>query len=116
MMRDPLMSGIPLILETPAPEKALELSDLAIWAREIKLLYEIQGIGDDEWVVKEGEIERRWREVRDLLNPPKPPKEKKVKEKEKGGGEVKAKAKKGKKTEEEEEEEEEESGESRDEE
>lgn len=84
-MRDPLMSGIPLILETPAPEKALELSDLAIWAREIKLLYEIQGIGDDEWVVKEGEIERRWREVRDLLNPPKPPKEKKVKERRREG-------------------------------
>ena len=86
-MRDPLVSGIPLILETPAPEKALEFSDLAIWAREIKLLYEIQAISDADWVRTEGEIEKRWRVERDLLNPPKPPKtpkEKKPKVEKKG--------------------------------
>ncbi|CAD6568544.1 MAG: hypothetical protein TREMPRED_004634 [Tremellales sp. Tagirdzhanova-0007] len=87
IMRDPLVSGIPLILETPAPEKALEFSDLAIWAREIKLLYEIQAISDADWVRTEGEIEKRWRVERDLLNPPKPPKtpkEKKPKVEKKG--------------------------------
>ena len=83
-MRDPLMHGIPLILETPAPEKALEYGDLAIWTREIKLLYEIQTIGDDEWATKKVEIEKRWREERDKINPPKekvkkPKKEKKGK-------------------------------------
>ena len=88
IMRDPLMSGIPLILETPAPDKALEFGDLAIWVREIRLLYEIQEIGDDEWVAREGDIKLRWKEERDLLNPPKPPKEKKVK---KGGQGKKAK-------------------------
>ena len=93
-MRDPLMSGIPLILETPAPEKALEFGDLALWAREIKLLYEIQGIEDDEWLTKEAEIEKRWRKERDILNPPKPPKEKKPKgEKTQAKKENKAKSK-----------------------
>lgn len=111
------MAGIPLILETPAPEKALEFSDLAIWAREIKLLYEIQGIEDDEWVTREAEIEKRWRAERDVLNPPKAPKEQKEKEKkEKGkvkgekkvkGAEKVKKTKKAKKGEEVEEEEEE---------
>ncbi|WVW79866.1 hypothetical protein I302_101836 [Kwoniella bestiolae CBS 10118] len=71
IMRDPLMSGIPLILETPAPEKALEVGDLAIWMREIKLLYEIQGISDEDWKVKKDEIEARWRKERDGINPPK---------------------------------------------
>lgn len=114
IMRDPFMSGIPLILETPAPEKPLEFSDLAIWAREIKLLYEIQEVGDDEWVEKEVEITKRWREERDRLNPLKPPKEKKGKEKkgkekkvkekkEKDEGKTGKKGKKGKKEEGEEE-------------
>ncbi|WWD08750.1 hypothetical protein V865_006863 [Kwoniella europaea PYCC6329] len=71
IMRDPLMSGIPLVLETPAPEKALEVGDLAIWMREIKLLYEIQGIDDEQWEVKKDEIEARWRQERDSINPPK---------------------------------------------
>ncbi|WVR04124.1 hypothetical protein IAU60_001123 [Kwoniella sp. DSM 27419] len=71
LMRDPLMSGIPLVLETPAPEKALEMGDLALWAREIKLLYEIQGIDDDAWETSKGEIEKRWRAERDSINPPK---------------------------------------------
>ncbi|WWC68894.1 uncharacterized protein I206_102830 [Kwoniella pini CBS 10737] len=79
IMRDPLMSGIPLVLETPAPEKALETGDFAIWMREIKLLYEIQGIEDEEWSNKKDEIEQRWRKERDSINPPKekgPPKSK----------------------------------------
>ncbi|OCF43410.1 AP endonuclease 1 [Kwoniella heveanensis CBS 569] len=71
LMRDPLMAGIPLVLETPAPEKALEVGDLAIWQREIKLLYEIQGIEDEEWEKRKGEIEERWRKERDSINPPK---------------------------------------------
>ncbi|WVF67057.1 hypothetical protein IAT40_001801 [Kwoniella sp. CBS 6097] len=71
LMRDPLMAGIPLVLETPAPEKALEVGDLAIWMREIKLLYEIQGIEDVEWEKRKDEIEERWRKERDSINPPK---------------------------------------------
>ncbi|WWC59885.1 uncharacterized protein I303_102447 [Kwoniella dejecticola CBS 10117] len=71
IMRDPLMAGIPLVLETPAPEKALETGDFAIWMREIKLLYEIQGIDDEEWKTRKDEIEERWRKERDSINPPK---------------------------------------------
>ncbi|WWC87604.1 uncharacterized protein L201_002494 [Kwoniella dendrophila CBS 6074] len=71
LMRDPVMSGIPIVLETPAPEKALEVGDLAIWMREIKLLYEIQGINDQDWETKKDEIEERWRKERDSINPPK---------------------------------------------
>ncbi|WRT65362.1 uncharacterized protein IL334_002305 [Kwoniella shivajii] len=71
LMRDPLMSGIPLVLETPAPEKALEVGDLAIWMKEIKLLYEIQAMDDKDWILKKVEIEDRWRKERDSINPPK---------------------------------------------
>jgi AP endonuclease-1 len=70
-MRDPLMAGIPLVLETPANEKALEAGELSLWTKEIKMLYEIQGINDDEWPAKRIEIEARWRIERDKLNPPK---------------------------------------------
>jgi AP endonuclease-1 len=116
-MRDPLMEGIPLVLETPATVgNPLESGELAVWVREIKLLYEIQGIEDEEWFGggKKEEIEARWRSERDELCPPKEPKEKKVKEKKvKGEGKVKDKGKgkgkgKGKKAKDEEDEEDEE--------
>ncbi|EIW67850.1 hypothetical protein TREMEDRAFT_33014 [Tremella mesenterica DSM 1558] len=76
IMRDQRLQNIPMVLETPAPEKALEAGNLAIWTKEIQLLYEIQGISDDEWVNKEEEIMVRWRKERDEINPPKekPPK------------------------------------------
>ncbi|ORY31935.1 xylose isomerase-like protein [Naematelia encephala] len=86
IMRDPLFSGIPLVLETPAPEKALESGELSVWTSEIKLLYEIQGINDEEWVTREGEIEKRWRAERDKLNPPKEKKVKGKKSDEDGNG------------------------------
>lgn len=97
IMRDPLMSGIPLILETPADDNPLEAGELSLWQREIKLLYEIQSISDAEWPEKKVEIEARWRAERDVLNPPK---EKKVKgPKPKAVKEAKApKGKKGKAT------------------
>ena len=93
-MRDPRMSHIPLILETPAADKPLEVGELAVWVKEIKMLYEIQAIPDDEWPAKSGEIEKRWRAERDVMNPPKEPKAKAKNAK---------KAKKGKKDEDEEE-------------
>ncbi|WVQ94566.1 hypothetical protein IAU59_001646 [Kwoniella sp. CBS 9459] len=103
LMRDPLMAGIPLVLETPAPEKALEVGDLAIWTREIKLLYEIQGIEDEEWEKRKDEIENRWRKERDSINPPKEkaPRGSKAAPKAKATGKAKpaAKGKKGKKDE-----------------
>ena len=90
-MRDPLMNGIPLILETPASSgNPLEAGELSLWTKEIALLYEIQAIPDDQWEEKKVEIEERWRAERDLLNPPKEKKAKKSA----------AKGKKGKKDEE----------------
>ncbi|OWZ26215.1 AP endonuclease 1 [Cryptococcus neoformans A2-102-5] len=71
IMRDPLMAGIPLVLETPAPDAPTPAEHLSIWTKEIALLYEIQEIEDDEWEVKKGEIEKRWRKERDAINPPK---------------------------------------------
>ena len=96
IMRDPLMAGIPLILETPAANNPLEVGELSLWTKEIHMLYEIQAIEDDEWETKQVEIEARWRAERDELNPPK---EKKVKEKKTPA--VKGKGKKKKKDEEE---------------
>lgn len=76
MMRDPLMVGIPMCLETPSgPPGAVENGDLDIWSREIKLLYEIQAIPDDEWDGKKDAIEARWRKERDAISPPKEKKE-----------------------------------------
>lgn len=87
LMRDPVMIGIPIVLETPSgPDDGLD-----IWTREIKLLYEIQGIEDAEWEEKKGEIEARWRVERDAIDPPK---EKKV-PKAKAAAAKKAPAKKG---------------------
>jgi AP endonuclease-1 len=83
-MRDPRLATIPLILETPATEKPLEVGELAVWTKEIKLLYEIQAIGDEEWPVKLPEIEARWRGERDTLNPPKPSKFKATKKVKRG--------------------------------
>lgn len=93
VMRDPLMAGIPLILETPASGNPLEAGELSLWTKEIQLLYEIQGIEDEEWETKKVEIEARWRAERDKLNPPK---EKKVKAKKEtvAKGKAKGKAKK----------------------
>jgi AP endonuclease-1 len=91
IMRDPLMAGIPLILETPAANNPLEVGELCLWMKEIHLLYEIQAIEDDEWDTKQVEIEARWRAERDKLNPPK---EKKVKEKKAPAAKGKAKKKK----------------------
>ncbi|KAL1412874.1 DNA-(apurinic or apyrimidinic site) lyase [Vanrija albida] len=72
LMRDPLMAGIPLILETPSGAGGGgETGDLSVWTKEIALLYEIQGVPDDEWAEKSVEIEKRWRKERDALNPPK---------------------------------------------
>ncbi|RSH90599.1 hypothetical protein EHS25_001204 [Saitozyma podzolica] len=93
IMRDPRMSHIPLILETPAADKPLEVGELAVWVKEIKLLYEIQAIPEDEWSAKSVEIEKRWRADRDVMNPPKEPK---------GKAKNAKKAKKGKKDEDEE--------------
>jgi AP endonuclease-1 len=85
MVRDPVMAGIPMVLETPSgPPGAVENGDLDIWAREIKLLYEIQGIPDDQWEEKKGEVEARWRKERDAIMPPKEAKAKKAAPK-KGG-------------------------------
>ncbi|WVQ83456.1 hypothetical protein IAT38_005597 [Cryptococcus sp. DSM 104549] len=95
LMRDPLMSGIPLVLETPGAESPIASEHLAIWTREIALLYEIQAIEDDEWEAKKDEIEKRWRAERNRLSPPK----------EKKKAAPKAKGKKGKKEEESEDEE-----------
>ena len=91
IMRDPLMEGIPLILETPAASNPLEAGELSLWVREIKMLYEIQAIEDDDWETKSVEIEARWRAERDKINPPK---EKKVKEKKEPAAKGKAKSKK----------------------
>ena len=68
-----------MILETPAPDKAVETDELALYWREINLLYEIQGVRDEEWGERKDGIEAAWRLERDRMNPPKPPKEKKVK-------------------------------------
>lgn len=105
-MRDPRMQAIPLILETPAPEKPLEVSELAIWTKEIELLYRIQKISDEEWTPeREKQVTEEWRVVRDELLPPKDKKPAKGKK-----AEPKAaakKAKKGKKAKDESDEEEE---------
>lgn len=77
-MRDPLMAGIPLVLETPAPDSSIPAEHLSIWTKEIALLYEIQAIEDEEWEVKKGEIEERWRKERDAINPPKEKKKKPI--------------------------------------
>lgn len=78
-MRDPLMSGLPLILETPATVgNPLEVGELSLWTKEIAMLYEIQAIEDDAWETKKVEIEARWRAERDKLSPPKEKKEKKA--------------------------------------
>lgn len=95
LMRDPLMAGIPIILETPAADNPLDVGELAIWMKEIGLLYEIQRIEDAEWPQREKEISVKWRAERDLMNPPK--------EKGEKGGKKGKKGKKGKDEEEEEE-------------
>jgi AP endonuclease-1 len=72
LMRDPGMVGIPMVLETPSgPAGAVEAGELDIWSREIKLLYEIQGVPDEEWDEKKSVIEARWRSERDAIDPPK---------------------------------------------
>lgn len=84
LMRDPRMQNIPIVLETPSPlPTKTEAGDLAIWAKEIEMLYEIQGIEDDEWEERKEGIVGRWREERDLL---KPPEEKKPRKKSAGKG------------------------------
>ena len=88
-MRDPLMAGIPICLETPAADKPLEVGELAIWKKEIELLYRIQRIEDDAWAQEEKGITDEWRKVRDVMNPPK--------EKKAAVGKGKPKGKKGKK-------------------
>ncbi|ODN77018.1 hypothetical protein L202_05564 [Cryptococcus amylolentus CBS 6039] len=95
LMRDPLMAGIPIVLETPAPDGPTPSDHVSIWSKEIAMLYEIQAIPDDEWDTKKVEIEARWRKERDAINPPK----------EKKKPAPKGKAKKGKKAESEEDEE-----------
>lgn len=104
MMRDSTVAGIPMVLETPSgPTTTIEDGEIAIWKREIALLYEIQKIPDDEWTEeKEQEITERWRKERDKINPPKggkpPPKKKapakapaKAKGKAKGGAKKRGK-------------------------
>ena len=71
LMRDPLMAGIPICLETPAADKPLEVGELAIWKHEIELLYRIQRIEDDEWAKEEQSITEEWNKLRDQMNPPK---------------------------------------------
>jgi AP endonuclease-1 len=83
IMRDPLMAGIPLVLETPAADNPLESGELAIWKKEIELLYRIQAMGDEEWAAGEEGVREAWRKVRDEMNPPK---ERKPKGKGKGKG------------------------------
>lgn len=73
------MSGIPLILETPAADNPLDVGELAIWKKEIALLYRIQAIGDEEWEKEKEGIVDEWRKERDVMNPPKEKKEKKGK-------------------------------------
>lgn len=87
------MAGIPLVLETPAADNPLDVGELAIWMKEIELLYRIQSIEDEDWAKEEEGIRESWRIVRDKMNPPK----------EKA---VKGKGKKGKKGKDEEDEEE----------
>lgn len=90
LMRDPVMIGIPMVLETPSgPPGAVENGDLDIWAREIKLLYEIQGVPDDEWEDKKSVIEQRWRKERDAISPPKENKKKAAPKKAAKGGKKK---------------------------
>nr|XP_031859317.1 uncharacterized protein CI109_005346 [Kwoniella shandongensis]KAA5526389.1 hypothetical protein CI109_005346 [Kwoniella shandongensis] len=98
IMRDPLMSGIPLVLETPAPDAPIPSDQIAIWQKEIAMLYEIQAIDDVEWETKKVEIEARWRAERDRINPPKE-KGPKGKAAAKTKPKPKAKGKKGKKEE-----------------
>ena len=89
------MSGIPIVLETPATVgNPLEVGELCIWQREIELLYKIQKMDQETWSREKETVEKEWREERDTLSPPKPVKEKKAKAKPKG--------KKGKKGDEEE--------------
>lgn len=87
IMRDSRLQGIPLVLETPAPDNALEYGQLAIWTREIKLLYDIQRMEDAEWEKREGEIVEAWRKERDEINPPKEKGPKKAKKGKKGDAE-----------------------------
>jgi hypothetical protein len=64
------------------------------WQCGYRRLSFYQGIEDGVWVGELGkcvEIEKRWREERDRLAPPKEPKEKKLKEKAKGKGKGKGK-------------------------
>lgn len=97
-MRDPLMSGIPLVLETPAADNPLDVGELAIWTKEIALLYRIQGIEDQEWEKQKEGIVQEWRKVRDVMNPPK---EKKPKATAAAGAKGKGKGKGKKKADEE---------------
>lgn len=99
-MRDPHFAGIPIVLETPAPEpsKGITNAELGVWDKEIELLYRIQGIEDAEWETAKDQIAAEWRKTRDSLNPPK---EKKAP----AGGKGK-KGKKGKQDEDEEDEDE----------
>ncbi|WVN87216.1 uncharacterized protein L203_102393 [Cryptococcus depauperatus CBS 7841] len=71
IMRDPLMAGIPIVLETPAADGPTAKEHVSIWSKEISLLYEIQGLDDAEWELRREEIEMRWRKERDTINPPK---------------------------------------------
>lgn len=73
LMRDSVVAGIPMVLETPSgPAKSVEDGELEIWTKEVALLYEIQRIEDDEWSKREEEITARWRKERDAIDPPKP--------------------------------------------
>ncbi len=58
LMRDPRLSGIPLILETPTFEEP------DVWAREIKLLYELQVLdgADDAVAPRLAEMTDAWRD------------------------------------------------------
>jgi AP endonuclease-1 len=106
-MRDPRMAGIPLILETPPPNKATGLTSTEPHDKlEIELLYRIQAMEDEEWEEKKAEIEGEWRKKRDSMMGEKKEKAtkggKKAKAKEakepksKGKGKGKGKGKKGK--------------------
>ncbi|TXT05647.1 uncharacterized protein COLE_06967 [Cutaneotrichosporon oleaginosum] len=82
LVRDPRMAGIPMVLETPSGPEDGVMSE--IWAKEVALFYEIQGVSDGEWESKKVEIETRWRKERDAISPPKAKPAKKTPSKAKG--------------------------------
>lgn len=82
LVRDPRMTGIPMVLETPSGPEDPVVSP--VWVKEVALLYEIQSVPEEEWESKKMEIEARWRKERDELAPPKTKEVKKTASKAKG--------------------------------